>query len=363
MSVIKRFIDFINQDVKNENESKKLALVIRLICLSSCFYFVILMGLFLYVGDIIQTLFSICCFGVFGVVFSLTYHSRKSFKGLWFLNIAYVTWIISCVILLGWGIGVQHYLLVLVVLYFFSSYNRESEKILFAVAMFAIRLWLYFYCRNHAPFLMLNDVLTDGVQVVNSVMIFLQISIIAFVFSGNSMELETKLVRYNEKLKNQAETDALTELCNRRRAMDYLQGLEKNLPNMGQTFSIAIGDIDFFKKVNDNYGHECGDMILCQISGVMKEFMKKCGIAARWGGEEFILVFEEKNGDEAHELLLDLYQKIKKLSVDYRGETIKVTMTFGLAEYSNVNGIESAIREADEKLYQGKNSGRNKIVY
>ena len=88
----------------------------------------------------------------------------------------------------------------------------------------------------------------------------------------------------------------------------------------------------------------------------------KCFIA-RWGGEEFLLVFPESNGDEAHFLLEGLRTKIKAIEINTGSEIFGVTMTFGLAEYDFNMVTESIIKEADEKLYIGKEHGRDRIVY
>ena len=93
-------------------------------------------------------------------------------------------------------------------------------------------------------------------------------------------------------LRTMIEQDALTELYNRRSGDKKLRQIFEDSRSSGQSFAIAIGDIDFFKKVNDTYGHECGDAVLKSVSALLKQHMWHRGFAARWGGEEFLLVFE-----------------------------------------------------------------------
>ena len=127
--------------------------------------------------------------------------------------------------------------------------------------------------------------------------------------------------------------------------------------------SIAIADIDFFKKINDTYGHDAGDKVLKAVAGLFMDKMKTYGRVCRWGGEEFLFVFYGRNGDAAYDALQEIYDEIHRLTVSYENEEIRITMTFGLEEYDQNDGMETAIRRADEKLYQGKETGRDKIVY
>ena len=127
--------------------------------------------------------------------------------------------------------------------------------------------------------------------------------------------------------------------------------------------SIAIGDIDFFKKVNDTYGHECGDEVLRTLAAVFKKEMEGHGVVARWGGEEFIFVFEGVNGDEAMVLLDHLQRAIRDTVINYEGLQLKVTMTFGLVEYNTKLRLDENINIADERLYIGKEKGRDRIIY
>ncbi|MBP3278932.1 MAG: GGDEF domain-containing protein, partial [Butyrivibrio sp.] len=128
-------------------------------------------------------------------------------------------------------------------------------------------------------------------------------------------------------------------------------------------FCIAIGDIDFFKNVNDTYGHEAGDFILQSLAEEFKNFMKARGFVARWGGEEFLFVLPRINGDEAMAVLDELRLIVKKREYVYKEHTIKLTMTFGIEEFSKISGVEKTIEEADKKLYLGKQNGRDQVVF
>ena len=126
-------------------------------------------------------------------------------------------------------------------------------------------------------------------------------------------------------------------------------------------FCIAFCDIDNFKRINDSYGHDCGDIVLKNIAEKLRNHMFNCGYAIRWGGEEFLLIFERSTTEDAQPILENLLNDIRSMNTLYEGELINVTMTFGL-----VNGghdeIRQLIRLADEKLYEGKTNGKNRII-
>ncbi|MCR5675903.1 MAG: GGDEF domain-containing protein [Lachnospiraceae bacterium] len=191
----------------------------------------------------------------------------------------------------------------------------------------------------------------------------ISLSIIAYFFCTQFAEAERKLYLYNRELKRIAETDTLTKLPNRRFALDELEHLQQNYAKDGQLVSFAIGDIDFFKNVNDNFGHDAGDYILSSVSALFNEFMRDYGFVARWGGEEFLFVFESANGDEAYTALDTLREKIGNTVFSWHEEQIPITITFGVEEYSPHAGIENTIAAADKKLYIGKEGGRNRVVF
>nr|MCR4740898.1 GGDEF domain-containing protein [Lachnospiraceae bacterium] len=111
------------------------------------------------------------------------------------------------------------------------------------------------------------------------------------------------------------------------------------------------------------YGHECGDYVLKELAWLFEHFMLDKGYIARWGGEEFLFVFNDKNADDAYISLEELRYQIAKKLFSYEGQDFNLTMTFGLEEFSAQAGIDLTVENADKKLYMGKESGRNRVVY
>lgn len=360
---MRSILNLIFKDVENENETKKVAVTLRISALLFCGYFLCLLLVFGWIGDWTNALVCLACAVCYILSFYTTFwnHTKES---AWISQILMIVWIIIFIVKFGWDCGVQHYLFALLVLNFTVSTAGVRRKAAVAVGACALRLALYAYTRSFAPYTVLDMELSALMQVLNTVFIFSQISAIMIIFTKDAQEMEQKLVRYNEKLQRIASLDPLTGLCNRWSMWEYIHSVERDYANGTAGFlSIAIADIDFFKKINDTYGHDAGDEVLKAVAGLFLDKMKNCGKVCRWGGEEFLFVFYGKNGDTAHAILQGIYNEIHGMTVLYENQEIHITMTFGLEEYDKNDGMEKTIHRADEKLYQGKETGRDKIVY
>lgn len=169
-------------------------------------------------------------------------------------------------------------------------------------------------------------------------------------------------IHMQQSLHKLIEEDQLTGLNNRRFGDQKLRQIQEIAVKTGAPFTIAIGDIDFFKKVNDTYGHDCGDEVLKEVAKVLSKNVIGKGYVARWGGEEFLLVFHNTLLYTAMGHLQLIMNDIRNIKVPYDGQTISVTMTFGLAQNKPDSTINSLLREADQNLYKGKTGGRDRIV-
>ena len=124
---------------------------------------------------------------------------------------------------------------------------------------------------------------------------------------------------------------------------------------------IMMFDLNNLKIINDTYGHECGDMVLKSISNIFKKNMEEKGLVSRWGGEEFLLVFELPLA-QAQEKLEQIADEIRETAFAYEGETFSVSLTFGLTDVTGERSLDEIVKEADDLLYRGKAEGRNRIV-
>lgn len=358
--ILKRLFNFIDKDVKAENESKKVIVIIRWLFFAMFVMFGI-NAIAIGIAGFSKHILVCALFWItIAAIFALTY-VVKTIVAEWVFNIFIIIWLQMGLMFYGWKSGVQNYLFLIILLYFFSSYGKNLRKWIFALCALAYRILLYFIYCDATPKMNLSDTVLTVIQITTTVSIFFGIALTAYTFSSGVGELEGKLVKYNNSLKIQANTDQLTGLFNRRKAIEYLNDLIRTTQE--GTFSLCIGDIDFFKKVNDVYGHDAGDEVLKSVSKLMQDSLRKETFISRWGGEEFLIVFPGVNGDEAWSGLERLRKKIEKTPIVLANQEINITMTFGLTEYDFASDIDSSIKDADEKLYQGKESGRNKVVY
>lgn len=186
--------------------------------------------------------------------------------------------------------------------------------------------------------------------------------IVTFSISVGSMISFAWLTASNESmLEQQVRKDRLTGLNNRTGIMKTIENIEKNHGLYGCW--AAMADIDDFKTVNDTYGHLCGDYVLQTIAAQMKE----CNVDAmlsRWGGEEFLIIGYTDNDMDIHISRLErLRREIENHEFRYNNHTFSITITIGVAEYRGGETVDEWIERADNMLYEGKRSGKNKIVW
>lgn len=346
-------------DVDNPNEKADGPIALRISAIVMMIYLAVISVMLVMVHRVLWIVGNLLFVLIYGHLIGMTYrnHTRKAL--IWY-NVVTVAAVCSNVGLIGWNSGIQHFLFVLVLMdLIFTCRNRWNQC---AVVLFlcVIRLALYFYCRMYAATIQLQIFYDIFLQVFTTVAVFFMLYLNGMMLARDSQIIERKLMKYNKELQRAANTDMLTKLWNRLFLMQYM---EKKVASPDIFMSIAIGDIDFFKKVNDTYGHECGDEVLRTLAAVFKKEMEGHGVVARWGGEEFIFVFEGVNGDEAMVLLDHLQRVVRDTVINYEGLQLKVTMTFGLVEYNTKLRLDENINIADERLYIGKEKGRDRIIY
>lgn len=169
-------------------------------------------------------------------------------------------------------------------------------------------------------------------------------------------------VKVQKFFRDMIEKDALTKLFTRRIGEARMLATRQAYIDTGTPYCVIMGDIDHFKRFNDTYGHECGDLVLQRVADLFINGLIGLGYAVRWGGEEFIIIMEDKKLEEALLSLERLKRLVVSNEVKYNGENLKITMTFGIAAGDD-REINAIVKEVDELLYYGKESGRNRIIY
>ena len=180
----------------------------------------------------------------------------------------------------------------------------------------------------------------------------------------NAEQLALSLKKSNDKLRKLAFRDDLTGLYNHRYFQEVFEAEIHRATRYSHPVSLLILDIDFFKQVNDTYGHPAGDDVLRQVSQTMVKLVRHCDIVARYGGEEFAIVLPETGTSGAKVLAQRIRRGIEQQQTSIKGQQIGVTVSVGVSS-SDIEGIEHTrpvlIDRADKALYTAKRNGRNRV--
>lgn len=197
-----------------------------------------------------------------------------------------------------------------------------------------------------------NRLYTVGAALLVLVLLLATLTYISVRFMRALKESELKLVEM-------AATDSLTGLLNRRAGMMRIEEELSRQKRSGKLISCLMLDIDYFKKINDTYGHQAGDMVLAEFAVMLRHSLRKHDIICRYGGEEFMVLLPETALDSAIATAEKICGYTNKNNIKYRDTTIMVTVSVGVAQLQLGESVDSLIWRADEALYHAKSSGRN----
>ena len=174
---------------------------------------------------------------------------------------------------------------------------------------------------------------------------------------------ESRRAAAQRALEHMAETDALTGVANRG---SFQRSLERSVDESGRSHAplvLVMMDVDHFKDVNDKWGHDAGDAALQHISSLLQERLRSTDTIGRMGGEEFGLLLRNTERQAAMDLAEALRARLAAAPLEYKGHTIQLSATFGLAQWAlDARSAQELYRIADQRVYQGKASGRNRLV-
>jgi len=190
----------------------------------------------------------------------------------------------------------------------------------------------------------------DMIRLGNSVLKFLPAGELEILFYG---DLDTK-----------AHTDPLTRVHNKGYLLDAIEAEFKRAKSLKVEFSVVFMDLDFFKKINDTYGHDAGDYVLKEFASLVKSsFLRPKDVFARYGGEEFVLLLSKTNAKIASELAERIRCAVESHAFIYEGKRLPVTSSVGVAEMADSTpSATELLKSADKALYAAKQSGRNRVV-
>ena len=257
-------------------------------------------------------------------------------------------------VFLGYGYGFHLYCFSMIPVMFVTEYlayklEQKSLKALYVSVCIGI---FYLLCTGYVAYF--GPVYVREQEMAAFFWIFNALIVFGFLIFYADYMIKM-VISSEEKLREMAQVDHLTKLFNRHYMMERLEGAPKAV---GKGF-LAMADIDNFKKINDKYGHAAGDEVLKVTAERMKKECAGCEVA-RWGGEEF-LIFSDKQED-GKELMESLRLKVQEEPISWEKEEISVTITVGVAVRKDGQNMDQWIQDADEKLYYGKNHGKNAVI-
>lgn len=177
-------------------------------------------------------------------------------------------------------------------------------------------------------------------------------------------DINHQLVTALAQLKEQSSRDALTGIFHRGAIMEFLRNTMEQSARKKQPLAVILTDIDFFKHINDTYGHIMGDTVLKEVSKTLTAHLRSYDCVGRYGGEEFLIILGETNAAEALIISERIRQAISELEFEQNDTTFSLTMSFGISCSDNISQTkdeETLLLEADSALYHAKNEGRNRV--
>lgn len=180
------------------------------------------------------------------------------------------------------------------------------------------------------------------------------------------LKIGQRIIELEQRILRLASTDYLTGLLNRRAFMEGLNAEVNRIKRNKENLSLIILDIDHFKKVNDQFGHQAGDLVLQEVARCLSRACRPYDYIGRYGGEEFIICLPEANGAESIQVAERIRQAIagQKILIPELMQYVSVTASFGIAElsYAQEENLDALINRADSSLYQAKQEGRNRVI-
>lgn len=288
-----------------------------------------------------------------------------------YLTIYYITYIeiilhtFAATVCLGWRFGFAQYIIAVIPVGFYICYTLNIEKRKFMIATLSgVFSAIAFLCCKFISFFVdplvpLDNVILElSLYVFNSLCAFVFLILFSLIFVYEIKLSSSQLKHQNAILNKLASTDPLTGLYNRRSMDIFLaQAVETE-----SRFALIMCDIDNFKKVNDTYGHDFGDVVLKGISQITGEQVKGHGYVCRWGGEEILILINNASEESSLRIAENIRRNVANRVFELDEKWIRCSLTLGIALHKGKEPVEDTITRADYNLYCGKRNGKNTVV-
>jgi len=319
-------------------------------------YHILCALLFLLLGEYLMTAIGIAYIFVYLGMFFLIKKDHYFFTII-FLTIDMSVFNTFCCLLLGWNFGFELYVFIGIISAFYVKYLTLRKTFLFSYSLSIICLLEFVFLKIFSSIYPKEPTQLSNIAfLVNTLFTFFTIIFLMIDFSRNISFYERQLLRLSQK-------DALTGLNNRYNMNVILKTLHDDAILHNHNFCLGMIDIDDFKKINDSYGHECGDYVLQTLGCMLIHLESSKTKTARWGGEEFIVTHIYNDSfDNCYDMADSFRNEVATYDFVFFGKPIHVTVTIGIADYTKGMTLHELIKEADDKLYEGKRAGKNIVV-
>lgn len=262
----------------------------------------------------------------------------------------------------GWMGGFFLFFFELLLLIFINSELTQSAKLIFGIFLSLYLVTLYMVCNVQGPLQPIESYVREAIFAINLIQGLFSFSMLGYFFELATETAENEIIQANQRLLNMANTDPVTSLINRRVMMNHIEDEKLKVDRGSKPFVIVMLDIDNFKQINDEYGHDGGDFVLVQLAQRISYALRKTDLVSRWGGDEFLLMLPETRLDDGKAVAEKVHDRIITTPFVYREQDIPVTITLGVSQCDANVGVGSCIRKADQALYFGKQAGKNQVI-
>lgn len=271
------------------------------------------------------------------------------------------------ILMIGWDYNTQYFFIFLVVPLPYSILRKGPPVELITISGLILYSVIYFYFRDPGfvrPEFQTSFVI-NAISYINLIFIIILTYLFTRVATNTNSKNNRALIESNENLQKMINHDAVTGLLTRPPFIHKLYAAKRKLLQENKPYVLIFGDIDNFKILNDFYGHEVGDEILKRVGEIIITEIRETDSAARWGGEEFLIMLENININDAILKAEKIRRKIEQATLYYNESEIKITMSLGLTEGSTNPDIYNEINKADKLMYEGKGKGmgKNKLSF
>lgn len=266
-----------------------------------------------------------------------------------------------CTFVLGWDLGFHLQYFALIAFPFYIPFKDKRAPYLLSMSAMLMFISIKILTASVGdPLYSVSPAVLNNIYLLNCIVAAAPIVVFSSIFHILINSNQSKLSQRNKYLLELASTDPLTGLLNRRSMISKMEVAHSEREAHNKPFSIILIDIDDFKKVNDTYGHDCGDFVLKSLSNILMHSIKKNDYVCRWGGEEMLILLNNCDHESAKQIGDNIRFCVESYDINYKGSVLRITITIGLT--STKDTIEEMLIEADKRLYCGKKSGKNCVV-